>query len=69
MILAVWSLLAATGPGIAPSWTEVALQALNVAQTVLLAYLTMGVRRNRAQLEDIQRRSHRVRRTDHPSLG
>lgn len=47
-----------------PTWTEVALQALNVAQTVLLAYLTMNVRRNGAALDDIQRRSTQRRRTD-----
>lgn len=47
-----------------PTWPEVAIQALNVAQTVLLAYLTMSVRQNRSQLEDIAERSKRVRRTD-----
>lgn len=47
-----------------PTWTEVALQALNVAQTVLLAYLTMNVRKNSTTLDNIQARSKRVRRTD-----
>lgn len=47
-----------------PTWPEVAIQALNVAQTVLLAYLTMSVRQNRSQLEHIAERSKRVRHTD-----
>lgn len=46
------------------TWQEVALQALNVAQTVLLAYLTIGVRKNSAQLDDIRARAKRVRRSD-----
>lgn len=48
----------------APAWTEVALQALNVAQTVLLAYLVSDVRSQRNALGRIEARSHLRRRTD-----
>lgn len=49
------------------TWQDVALQLVNVVQTVLLAYLTIGVRKNSAHLDDIVARSHRVRSTDRDS--
>jgi heme exporter protein D len=47
-----------------PSWTQVALAALNVAQTVLLAYVASITARNRESLREIERRASRRRRED-----